>query len=1173
MDKNAVGETDSQLLTLVRSLRGDDASINILADFLGYDVGKNPVVPNSFWSILFSRQVPEKDTGVIALLPTPNLNADTKTIEIRRLFKQVQALRDEMGVSFNVNIAGFVGDKRVVFFQYANGNRDIRLDINEETVTGDMYASNFELLKDRNVEVKESPFGIGTHTFSMDLVKIFKRRLTEHFLEMIKFYRKKLSELITESSIKNNLSPLLDNLTRFYLDRNDLNNLVQQESYTQALGTVVDTYMLRQIMYRFLAAYYGPDTFETSGISLGVGSGTLDDAIEQSVAIMQNNPDDTLLKKVANRHHVLRNDVSDGQLALDLFSDEEKRATSAVPHLDDTKKARLAGYFAKARKQFETVYSGDLFAGTVGLVTTKVDNHLTELYTDVVTKLWSDTSAKKYSFRYQDLPPEVLETQYEESMSESVQISLNKDGDPEVFYGDDVQQQKTQGAYYTDHRLVSYIIQHTVKPEFYDRFDKIKTALKSGDQKAVDNSIHNLLDLRIIDPTCGGGSFLRGAFQLLSQKQQVLAALPVPDTLRQKYPWLEDSEEGQYAWEKHVLHYMIYGVDIDYKAVTIASLTLTLTALEHHPKGKKLPALIGYNLIHQNSLMNLVPFNERNPAFKPYQKEIKELRALYIARQPGFEAQRVHIQEKLSALAEPVLGDQIPLLNVQSIELNMPTVFFNKDGEFLPGGGFECVVGNPPWEKWKPNSDEFFSRYDPTYLALGKAKPKKTRQTELFTKFPGLQERWQANQLMYETGSAYFLTTNEYHWQSWVVDGKKTSSDTNLYKISTERFFQLLQKNGRLGILVPDSLANSKGASGLRHLLFDHGKIGGFLSFENRKGIFKSVHRSTKFAVLLWQKTGSSMNRASTFPVFFYQQQLSALTDATKKMDYPVSEVYAKGDLYSLTETRTVEEFRLFQKITNKFKRFSVTRPFQLGTDFHRTNDTKYFLSKAEGNVPLYEGKSIDQFEVVKETSEYVTRNEAAKRTDNSFSHYRISLRATASSTNTRSLISTLMPPNTVATNKLYMQRDANMMAVKDRIYYVGLLNSFILDFVARQLITTDINLFFVDLLPIPTTTNISDANEIAMISYELLLHGSLRIPDYYELRSQFTSEKYKRATKTQLIAMLNARIAIDFGLTRDDLILLMSTFESANHKEDVRAEAQEIIDVYDNIKEGESRE
>lgn len=1173
MNDDRVKETDSELLTLVDSLRGDEASIAVLADFLGYDMGKNPVVPKSPWSILFSRQVPEKDRGVIALIPAPSLNASTKTIEVRRLFKQVQALRDEMGASFEVNIAGFVGKKRVVFFQYSNGNRDIRLDINKETVVGHMYAQNFELLKDRNVEVKESPFGIGSHSFSMDLVTIFKRRLTEHFLLMIKYYRKKLSEVITESSIKNDLRPLVDDITRFYLDRNDLNNLVQQESYTQALGTVVDTYMLRQIMYRFLAAYYGPDTFETSGISLGVGSGTLDDAIEQSVAIMKNSPDDTLLKKLANRHHVLRDNLSDGQLALDLFSDEEKQATSAVPHIDDDKKTRLARYFSKARQQFETVYSGDLFAGTVGTVTTKVDVHLTKMYTDLVTKLWSDTSAKNYSFRYQDLPPEVLETQYEESMSESVQISLNKDGEPEVFYGDDVQQQKTQGAYYTDHRLVSYIVQHTVEPKFYERFENIKSAVATGNTRVIDDSIQNLLQLRVIDPTCGGGSFLRGAFQLLSQKQGVLAGLPISDALRQKYPWLQDSEEGQYAWEKHVLHHMIYGIDIDYKAVTIASLTLTLTALEHHPKGKRLPALIGYNLIHQNSLMNLVPFTRRNTAFKPFQKQIKELRTQYLGRKPEFEVHRVQLQEKLSALAEPVLADQIALLNVQSIELNLPAVFFDKEGEFLPDSGFECVVGNPPWEKWKPNSDEFFSRYDSTYLALGKTKPKKARQIELFTKFPGLEKRWQANQLMYETGSKYFLQSDEYQWQSWTVDGRKTGSDINLYKIAAERFCQLLTTNGHLGILIPDNTVTDMGTTGIRHLLFDNGSVKEFLSFENRKSIFKSIDGRTKFAVLLWQNTGKPMDATSSFQTFFYKQDLTALKDDSQKFAYPVSAVFAKPELYSLTETRTPEEFRLFQKISGKFEWLGKTRLFELGRDFDRTNDTRYFLTDPKGNVPLYEGKMMNQFELVAAPTEFVAPNVIKKKVGRSYEYWRIGVRRIARGTDRRTLISTLIPPSVGAINSLYAQRDPQETRLGDRVLYVALMNSYVLDFALRQAIDSSVTFMLLDQLPIPSAKDLGDAGRLLELCLGILMNSPLGTNRYQQLFDELSIPHKPDVTRNDAIAELNARVAIDFSLTRDELLLLMSTFESANHKKDVQAETQRIIDIYDQMKEGKNHE
>ena len=67
-------------------------------------------------------------------------------------------------------------------------------------------------------------------------------------------------------------------------------------------------------------------------------------------------------------------------------------------------------------------------------------------------------------------------------------------------------------------------------------------------------------------------------------------------------------------------------------------------------------------------------------------------------------------------------------------ELEFPEVF-------LGAGGFDAMVGNPPWEISKPISKEFFSLYDPIYRTYGKQEAL-TRQKELFTKDPGIERAW-----------------------------------------------------------------------------------------------------------------------------------------------------------------------------------------------------------------------------------------------------------------------------------------------------------------------------------------------------------------------------------------------------------------------------------------------
>src|SRR5262249_15637953 len=58
-------------------------------------------------------------------------------------------------------------------------------------------------------------------------------------------------------------------------------------------------------------------------------------------------------------------------------------------------------------------------------------------------------------------------------------------------------------------------------------------------------------------------------------------------------------------------------------------------------------------------------------------------------------------------------------------ELEFPDVFARL------GSGFDAVVGNPPWEIQKPNSQEFFSNLDPLYRTYGKQEAV-GKQTEIF---------------------------------------------------------------------------------------------------------------------------------------------------------------------------------------------------------------------------------------------------------------------------------------------------------------------------------------------------------------------------------------------------------------------------------------------------------
>ena len=704
---------------ILTNMAGDEVSVDILGSYLVYTVGKNPINPDSNLRIYFTDKTADKNTGVMAVVAMPDLDENSNTIQIRKLYEQVIDIKNnQLGSDFSVSVVGFIGKKRLVFFPIVGGNRDTRLDINPRTVDINLYKCNLNYLKNDGIVVEESPFGFGAEIKIDD--KAFRRELSSGFLTMVSLYRKKLSEWITASDLKKYLENLVSDKAKVDIEHNNINELVQDESYKKVLSTVVDTISLRQLMRRFLEGYYGPDSFNVDGIALGVGDGTLDEAIEKAVNIAKNVSEEKKIKKLNKQKTAI------GQLDLFAasFTPEEIEATSQVQVKEDHKDY-LADLSKNASKQFELAYGGDLFAGSIGDAATKIDNELAKQNDVDWVKPYIDTKEGNFSFRFEDMPPEAIEKQYEDSMSQNVQITLDKETNkPVVFFGDDEVEQKNKGAYYTDQRFVDYMVNQTVSVEFQNRYDAIKTSLKEDDITEIDAAIQHLLDLKIADFSCGGGSFLRGAFLKIAEQFPMLNALDYPQEIREKYKFLSNSEDSQYLWEDYVMKHMIYGVDIDYKAIIISSLTLTLSSLEHKPKNTKLPQLIGRTLIHANSLINAVPYYKREEVFSKYKKDIAKLRKLKSTNFSAFVKLRDQLTEKVMSEAGNV-SRYASFLEINCIEFCLPEIFFNEDGTLKEHGGLDIIIGNPPWEIWKPNSDEFFSEYEASYRGLPNKHAKK----------------------------------------------------------------------------------------------------------------------------------------------------------------------------------------------------------------------------------------------------------------------------------------------------------------------------------------------------------------------------------------------------------------------------------------------------------------
>ena len=217
-------------------------------------------------------------------------------------------------------------------------------------------------------------------------------------------------------------------------------------------------------------------------------------------------------------------------------------------------------------------------------------------------------------------------------------------------------------------------------------------------------------------------------------------------------------------------------------------------------------------------------------------------------------------------------------------------------------------------------------------------------------------------------------------------------------------------------------------------------------------------------------------------------------------------------------------------------------------------------------DIPLYEGKYINQFRIMPDKIAYkIKRDSVEKRVGDLYKEYRIGLRKVARSTDKRSLIATLLPPNVTSTYSLQVQRNVEQTPLKNQLLYLGFINSYTVDFALRQLISINISQISLQQLPIPKIEEIKDAANIIQISKELLKEND---GYYQDLDDLVHGDAYQGYSHDELVAELNARVMLDFNLTRQEVVTLMHTFESAAHKKEVQEETQRILDCYDRLSE-----
>ncbi len=323
-------------------------------------------------------------------------------------------------------------------------------------------------------------------------------------------------------------------------------------------------------------------------------------------------------------------------------------------------------------------------------------------------------------------------------------------------------------------------------------------------------------------------------------------------------------------------------------------------------------------------------------------------------------------------------------------QVEFPHVFVN--------GGFDFVLGNPPWDIIKPDHNKFFSDYIDGYSRLETKDAKKISE-ELCENEPEIAERYREYLIYYETSNRFF--NDAYSWQ--VVSGKvtnaKMSGDNNLYKVFIEKAHDILRNDGSCGFVVPSGLNSDRGCTGLRRLLFEKSTVHELIMFENRRRLFPDVDMRYKFDVLLFEKRKPRKNHKMTIGSYWqdpwWLSQEEEWENKTGKLEYknekkiherfnyPVSlSEKLAPDTMSLIEMRTEKDIKIIEKFLQMplFGDESQNWYARVYNEFHMTKDSDIFNKDGDG-YKLFEGKYMHQFDAYfAEPTRYVISNIGEER-------------------------------------------------------------------------------------------------------------------------------------------------------------------------------------------------
>ena len=528
-----------------------------------------------------------------------------------------------------------------------------------------------------------------------------------------------------------------------------------------------------------------------------------------------------------------------------------------------------------------------------------------------------------------------------------------------------------------------------------------------------------------------------------------------------------------------------------------------------------------------------------------------------------------------------------------------------------PEGGFDAVIGNPPWDRIKLQEVEWFATRDPelalaqTAAARGKGVQRlRDRGSPLVAEFDNAKHRADRLGQAVRASGHYPLLSG---------------GDINLYSLFVERAMNLVKPDGLVGLLTPIGIATDITSAPFFAERIRACSVKAFLAFENRRGwLFPDIHHEEQPSIFVF---APSQHQFSDFEFCVRISSWEQFKNSNRRFRVSANllrEVNPNTETAPIFRTRrdaelTTAIYRRLPVLVDRSSGEEVKAwPVKYSTMFHMTNDSHLFRTREEleeqesaypigGNrffstsgewVPLYEGKMVQiynhRYASVRVNPKNISGQGVTDKTlpaklqdpafvphprywvntkhipEDSRGGWRIGFNDICNTNNARSLIACIVPDAGFG-NKLPILSREEVAPDLDLALLVANLCALVCDYVARQKIQSrNLNKYILEQLPVVPPTRyeavhfgLKTAGQIvreAVLELTYTSHDMApfardmgHVDEAGKVKQPFTWDEEERR---HLRARLDALYFHLYGLTREDAEYMLDTFPIVRKKD-----------------------